>query len=90
MYTVLFSDEAMHAVKRLDAKTKSQIRKAVDRIALDPFEGKELKAELRGMYSYRSGDYRIVYSVEKERIVVMILTVGHRKDVYKQVTRKKR
>ena len=50
----------------------------------DPREyGKSLKGELGELWRYRVGDYRIICSIEDERIEVLVLRIGHRKEVYK-------
>ena len=48
-----------------------------------PFLGKALKAELKGLYSYRIGDYRIIYNIVKYELVVQIIKVMHRREVYR-------
>lgn len=55
---------------------------ALSDLEKDPFQGKLLKGELRGKYSYRVGDYRIIYRVHKHELLVLIIDVGHRRQVY--------
>ncbi len=83
MYSVLYTKEAKESIDRLSIKKKRQIKDAVERIAQNPAIGKCLTGDLRGLLSYRSGDYRIIYRVDHKEITVVILTVGHRKDVYR-------
>ncbi len=45
--------------------------------------GKALERELTGYYSARRGPYRVIYSIDDERVMVLLLRVGHRADVYK-------
>jgi len=45
--------------------------------------GKELTADWRGRWRYRVGDYRIVAEIFDETIVIHIIDIGHRKDIYK-------
>jgi mRNA interferase RelE/StbE len=52
-----------------------------ERIVSDPLAGKPLKGDFRGCYRYRFGDYRVIYTVIKEEVIV--LRIGNRKDVYK-------
>ena len=49
----------------------------------NPFEGKALKGELLGRYSYRVGSYRIIYRLHRGELIVLILDIGHRRDVYR-------
>ena len=88
MYNLLYADEAKKVISRLSLKKKRQIKNAIERIAEDPKIGKHLTHELKGLYSYRSGAYRIIYRIYRKEILVLILTIGHRKDVYKRATRK--
>ena len=86
MYRLLYTKEAKTTIDRLPIKLKRQIKDAVERIAADPDIGKRLTQELKGLLSYRSGDYRLIYRISQEEILV--LAVGHRKDVYRQTSRK--
>jgi len=45
--------------------------------------GKPLSGKKRGLWRYRVGDYRLICDIQDERITVLVLTVGHRKDVYR-------
>ena len=44
--------------------------------------GRPLTGDLKGFWRYRVGDYRIVASIESDRMVVLVVTVGHRREVY--------
>jgi mRNA interferase RelE/StbE len=44
--------------------------------------GRALTRDLKGLWRYRVGDYRIVASIEDDRFVVLVVTVGHRREVY--------
>jgi mRNA interferase RelE/StbE len=44
--------------------------------------GRPLTGDLKGLWRYRVGDYRIVAAIEDNRFVVLVVTVGHRRDVY--------
>ncbi len=46
--------------------------------------GKVLKGNLTGLWRYRVGDYRIICEIQEDRLVVLGLVVGHRRDVYKK------
>lgn len=45
--------------------------------------GKALQGEKRGLWRYRVGDYRLICDILDDKIIVMILEVGHRKDIYR-------
>jgi mRNA interferase RelE/StbE len=44
--------------------------------------GKPLTGDLKGLWRYRVGDYRIVAAIEDDRFIVLVVTVGHRREVY--------
>lgn len=52
----------------------------------DPREfGKALTGRLAELWRYRVGDYRIICQIEEERLIVLVLRVGHRKEVYRSM-----
>lgn len=46
--------------------------------------GKPLEGSLKGYWRYRVGEYRLVVKLEDERLVIIVVTLGHRKDVYRR------
>lgn len=88
MYSLQITKEAADNIANLPIKKKRQIKDALLRICTDPAVGKFLTKKLSGLRSYRSGDHRIIYQILQKRILIIILTVGHRKDVYKKISRK--
>ena len=88
MYKIVYTKEAKKNITKLTNKKKGQIKEAIENIASDPKTGNRLTQELSGLWSYRSGDYRIIYQFSHKEILVIILTVGHRKEVYKKASRR--
>ena len=88
MYNVKLTKEATDNIVALPVKKKRQIRDAIQRIAEDPSVGKSLTNRLSGLCSYRSGNYRIIYKILHQQILIIVLAIGHRKDIYKKVTKK--
>ena len=87
MYHVVFTNEARKELKKLDKYTAllliAWVRKNLEACS-DPREhGKELTANRGGQWRYRVGDYRLVAEINDDTITILILTVGHRRDVYK-------
>jgi mRNA interferase RelE/StbE len=72
---------AARALAALPADVRRRVLAAVMDLAADPLAGKPLKGALAGLRSLRIGQYRIVYSVDKEQI--LIRAVGHRRDIYR-------
>jgi Cytotoxic translational repressor of toxin-antitoxin stability system len=88
MYSVLYTSEAQSFIEARDKKIKRQLKAAVERIAATPEIGKRLTHELSRFWSYRTGDYRIIYQVSHSEIVVVIIAIGNRRDVYEKMSRK--
>ena len=60
-------------------------RKEIDSIARNPYKGIPLSNELAGLYSYRTSDYRIIYKIEEAQLIIIIITVGHLREIYKKL-----
>ena len=74
-------------IKKLDRAAQTAIviflRKRLEPSS-DPRQwGKALQGEKRGLWRYRVGDYRLICDIQDERITILILELGHRKDVYR-------
>ena len=88
MYKLAYTDEAKKRIGKLGSEAKHRVKAAAERLAADPRIGKRLTHELSEYWSYRVGDYRILYRVFEKQVLVVIVTVGHRKNVYKKASRK--
>ena len=76
------AERALEGVFRSDRSLYERFLKAFDAIAQDPSQGKPLHGKLRGVFSYRLGSYRILYEIHHQRLVVVIIDLGHRKEIY--------
>jgi mRNA interferase RelE/StbE len=83
-YKVQLSDSARATLKEIPVRDRLRIARKVDQLALNPrpFGSLKLKGE-DNTFRIRSGDYRIVYEVIENRVLVHVLRVGHRKDIYR-------
>ena len=86
-WSVEWDDRARRELRKQDPGAQREIlryfrqRIAVDR---DPRRlGKALSADLRGLWRYRIRDYRAICQIEDDRLVVLVLRVAHRKEVYR-------
>jgi len=84
-YSVLWHEHALNDLKELDRQTAGKIVSRVKGyLSQDPEKlGKPLKGVLKGLYRYRIGDYRIMYSIDRGDNQISILSVGRRKDIYR-------
>lgn len=86
MYKVIYHPDVLkHDLFRFPRNIKEIIRRAIEeRLMREPFLGGEpLRHSLKGHRKLRVGDYRVIYRVQGSTII--ILKIGHRKDVYVQV-----
>lgn len=81
-YRVLYTEEAARRIRKLDAAVKERVRKAIGRISENPELGKRLTGLLSDRWSYRAGNWRILYKIKKSEVLILILTVGHRSRIY--------
>ena len=83
-YSIVFSNTSAKQFQKLsNKKLKERISIALEYIANEPFIGKPLQAEFKGCYSYRVGDFRIIYTFHKENKILNILKVDHRRQSYR-------
>jgi mRNA interferase RelE/StbE len=84
---VEFHSAAVRDLRKLGADGESRVLRYLrERIAgrKDPRRfGQALTGDRKGLWRYRVGDYRIVAAIEDNRFVVLVVTVGHRREVYR-------
>lgn len=82
-YRLIYTQRAVKDIQRLDSILKQRTGKTLLRYEEDPLKYAEklIDSEL-GNYRFRVGDYRIIFDLEKDEIVV--LRVGHRREIYKK------
>jgi mRNA interferase RelE/StbE len=82
-FSLVYTKRAIRDIRELDASIKLRIGKALLRFREDPMKYAERITDPRlGSYRFRIGDFRVVFDLEGEDIVV--LRVGHRRDIYKR------
>lgn len=89
-WTIRYTASAARAIGKLDPQIRRRVRAATEALAEDPLRGKPLQLDLKGLRSWRSGDFRIVYRVVEQRIEILVVAVGHRSDVYDRLRRRLR
>jgi mRNA-degrading endonuclease RelE of RelBE toxin-antitoxin system len=85
-YTVVLSAAAKRAIERdlPEAVAAAVVDFLFGPLARDPRRvGKPLRLELEGLWSARRGQYRVVYSIHDERVLVRVVRISHRTDVYR-------
>jgi mRNA interferase RelE/StbE len=86
-WTIEISRTAEKQIKRLDRVAQAAIVRFL-RDRLKPAEnprlfGKPLYGDKGGLWRYRVGDYRLICDIQDEKVIVLVLRVGHRKDIYR-------
>lgn len=86
MYDVAVSDRFKKEFKKLDKYTQKIIRAWIDKNLVgceNPRQhGKGLTANKSGQWRYRIGDYRLICQIDDNKLVILALTIGHRKNIY--------
>ena len=85
-YKVEFTSHALKDLKKLDRPTAALIlgwiRKNLENCENPRLHGKGLSANRSGEWRYRVGDYRILAKIDDNKITILVLNVGHRRDIY--------
>lgn len=85
-WRIEFSKAADKAIRKLDKTTAEKILNAVEEVSKldDPrSRGKALVGNLSGLWRYRVGDYRIVCNIEDGVMVILVVDVAHRREIYR-------
>ncbi|WP_214811854.1 type II toxin-antitoxin system RelE/ParE family toxin [Exiguobacterium sp. s127] len=86
-YTIEFEREAQKTLKKIDSQQTRIIMSWIKKNLVgtdDPHRhGKGLVSNRSGEWHYRIGDYRLIADIQDEKVVILILEIGHRWDIYK-------
>jgi mRNA interferase RelE/StbE len=82
MYEIIVSDKAKEQLKKLPQDIRNRIGNVLERIRIRPFY---FVKRLVGSpyYRLRVGDYRVILNIQNERLIIFVIEVGHRKNIYK-------
>ncbi len=83
-YTVEFKPSAARELAKLPRPVQVKIAHKVDALSEEPYPVgvEKLKGE-EAFFRLRVGDYRVIYSVEKGLLVILVVRIGHRREVYR-------
>ncbi len=86
MWTVIYKKSVQKDLKGISENTKYILRRAIEeKLMIDPLRfGLPLKRNLKGYFKLRVGDYRIIYTIEKNSVTVSVIKIGHGRDVYRE------
>ena len=86
MHQVLLSREAEKFLARLQKRNQrlfARLTESLETISENPYSATSLTGNLGGYHSSRAGDYRIIFQIEKEQLLVYVEKIEHRSEVYK-------
>ena len=90
-WQVEFDQRALKELRKLDRSIQQQILRFLrQRIATDENPrrlGSPLAGDLHGLWRYRVGAHRLICRIEDDRLIVLVLVVGHRREVYRRIQR---
>ncbi len=83
-YRVVWDEKALDDLRELDKKTAAKIIVRIrDHLTEDPHHiGKALAGMFKGLYRYRYGEYRVLHAISRQEIIMTIVRVSFRRDVY--------
>jgi mRNA interferase RelE/StbE len=84
-HRILFTREAKKNIDKLDPTVRKIVRNVIESLAGEPEKGKPLSQNLSGLRSLRTSDYRIIYRLRSGELLILVIAIGHRRDVYKRL-----
>ena len=86
-YRVDYTQRAVKDLQKLDKPVRALIWGWIEKNLVNcenpRLHGKGLTANRSGQWRYRIGDYRVLADIQDDRILILVLTIGHRREVYK-------
>ncbi len=82
MYEVILQKPSERFLKKLDKENQKRIVAKLKELEKNPKLGVPLVANLAGLWKLRIGDYRAVYQIKNEELIVLVLDIGRRKNIY--------
>ena len=83
-YSVQIKQSAAKELAGIGGSDRLRTIRAIDGLAQNPFKGSALKGDLRGLRRIRVGGYRVVYEIQNDVLVVLVVRVAHRRDAYRR------
>ena len=85
-YKIVIADKALAELAKLPKKIRRQIGNKIDQLASNPRPaGFKVLQQDRTLCRIRMGDYRIVYQIREKQVLVLVVRIGHRKEVYRRL-----
>lgn len=88
LWNVSFTDDADKTLAKLDKPIRERIRKLardLETISNPRLRGEALIGNLSEFWKYRVGDYRLICRIQDENLLVLVVKIGHRSNIYKKI-----
>ena len=84
-FSIQSTPSAKHDLARLSPEVQRRISRSIDRLAVEPRPSgsKLLSGNARRIWRIRVGDYRVLYEIHDDQLVVLVIRVGHRREIYR-------
>jgi len=82
-YSIVIEARAQRQLRGIESVTRQRISVAIDGLAANPRPPGCRKLQGRNAWRIRIGDYRVIYEIEDDKLIVTVIEVGHRRDIYR-------
>ena len=85
MFEVFFSPPVLRILDRADPPLRKKLDRCFEKLRRDPIHHnniKRLTGEFAGLYRFRVGDWRVVYRINEQARTIVVIDIGHRRDIY--------
>lgn len=84
-YSIVVNPHIEKTLSKVNASDARRIRDQIRNLPIDPRPSNSIKMKGEGdTYRVRVGDYRIIYEIHDKKLLILVINVGHRRDVYKR------
>ncbi len=83
-YQLDYTPAARRSIERLDRQLQQRILERIASLSRNPRPSGSVKLRGQDAYRIRVGDYRIIYTIHDDRLLVLVIDVGHRREVYRR------
>ena len=88
LYRIEILPSAVRELAGIQDVFRKRIAKAIDGLSKDPRpRGARLLEAARGILRIRVGDYRVLYQVRHDRLIILVIRIGHRREIYRRLNR---
>jgi mRNA interferase RelE/StbE len=82
-WSIRIKQSALKDLKRIDKTHRLRVVSAIEALRENPYRGSALKGDLRGLRRIRVGDFRVIYEIQNEKTLVLVIAAGHRREIYR-------